>query len=574
MPTSKYQMLPDEQDQRYESQPPPEPATGSSESEAINLKPRSEGTWHTISSVQPQENDAPPSLDTRYKASPEKEGNKSGGRTRSFFRLLVSGILRWAITILLMGGFYLAIQLYQNRVISSKSKSTFDAIIVGISIAFGLNIASSLKAIALDLRWWVLGMKKRASEEVDLILHCDSMTDLLRLVFVAPRPRTAAASLFWLSLNMAAQIGIAILGLTYSADPGPEDIYRAPSISNISVANMNSFSSNLGRFQNSRDSSFAAHILGDVGSSYNFSSLPNEPLKDKPWGAYPNAFWNATDHWEYVFLDYAPNLSRPNFLSIYTDRVVASSAVCTTPAWRYNTSGRVAIITADNSNETTIFPEIVFGLELVYYLTTPIELKNQNLSGGNGSCGPGCSNVKVLEPATGPPVPGSITSDDGRLYYYDCNITVVSTSPDQILPPRNGAIAAQAIALSGQIHSELVGQRHGGSNQYVAYAIDVPFGEPQNNSAVGMASLLSRFSIGVIAAAAQTNPPLTVQGTQPMQGVRLQLSSPRTFYLTLGLIGGLQLVLVIVTAILVRDLVIPEEVLMSHEEQIRKRFVS
>lgn len=148
--------------------------------------------------------------------------------------------------------------------------------------------------------------------------------------------------------------GIAVLSLTYSADPGPEDIYRAPSISNVSIADMTSFISALCGFQNSRDDSFAAHVLRDVGSSYNFSKPLNEPLTNAPWASYPAAFWNATDHGKDVFLESASGFPSPNFLSIYTDRVVTSSGVCKTPLWKYNISGGVAILTVDGSNETAI----------------------------------------------------------------------------------------------------------------------------------------------------------------------------------------------------------------------------
>ena len=47
----------------------------------------------------------------------------------------------------------------------------FDAIMVTLSIAFGLNIASALKAFVLDLQWWVLSIKKRSSREVRPPLH-------------------------------------------------------------------------------------------------------------------------------------------------------------------------------------------------------------------------------------------------------------------------------------------------------------------------------------------------------------------------------------------------------------------
>lgn len=38
--------------------------------------------------------------------------------------------------------------------------------------------------------------------QVELILHCDSMTKLLTLVWVAPRPRTVIVTFFWLAINI------------------------------------------------------------------------------------------------------------------------------------------------------------------------------------------------------------------------------------------------------------------------------------------------------------------------------------------------------------------------------------
>ena len=50
--------------------------------------------------------------------------------------------------------------------LSPQSKSLFDAITIALSIGLGLNIASALKANALDLRWWILSFEKRPSQEV------------------------------------------------------------------------------------------------------------------------------------------------------------------------------------------------------------------------------------------------------------------------------------------------------------------------------------------------------------------------------------------------------------------------
>lgn len=359
-----------------------------------------------------------------------------------------------------------------------------------------------------------------------------------------------------------------MLGLTYSANPGIEDVYRRPGLNNVSIPNLATFAPATGRFSDDfLTESLGAHVLGNIGSSYNISMLPKYPLGGKPWASNPAAIWNGTDHWEHVFRDSAPTLgaSGPNPLSIYTDKTVNSTGVCTTPPYRLNIKNGLAVITFLDANQTANFPAIALGLESIFYLVTPVLYTGER----NSTCGPGCSNVKVLEPAAGPPAPGSFIADS-PYFIYDCNITVLSNNQD--LSPLNAAVAAQAIGLSGQIHPELQNTTKS-YNEYIAYNFGLPFGEAQNNSATGMASLLSRFAIGVVAAAAQTNPSIMVKGGQPAQGVRIQLESPAGFHIILALTGGLQLLLVIIAAIVVQRIPIPKEVPLSEEEEIQDRFV-
>lgn len=352
---------------------------------------------------------------------------------------------------------------------------------------------------------------------------------------------------------------------------------------------MTVFAPHKGRFGDSYLSElFGAHLLGDIGSSYNFSMLPDYPLAGTPRAANPAAFWNATDHWEYVFCDsapLAPNYSGPNnnnFLSFHTDRVAKSSAICITPPYAITVRDGLAVIQVPDAPQTVDFPKIALGLESIYYLTRPT-ISGNTTANGNGSCGLGCSEVHVLEPAAGPPAPGSFVNKvRPGYYYYHCNITVESPKvvenqqqklQQQLqLPPQTAAIASQAIALSGRIHSEL--QNSSSSrNQYFTYNFGLPFGEPQNNSAAGMAHLLSRFAIGVIAATAQTNPQIEIPGQTPKQGIRLKLNAPVVFYLILALIGGIQLGLIVFTAFVVSPIKVPEEIPWSHQERIQSRFV-
>ena len=113
-------------------------------------------------------------------------------------------------------------------------------------------------------------------------------------------------------------------------------MYLGSAISNISIPS-------LGRFTPENDrlgidvygEPFAAHVLGDIEGSYNYSVLPEQKLDGSPWASNPAAFWNATGHWEYVSLNSTPSnyTNGPDVLSVYTDRIIRSSGVCTTPAY-------------------------------------------------------------------------------------------------------------------------------------------------------------------------------------------------------------------------------------------------
>lgn len=103
--------------------------------------------------------------------APEDDASTQGitsGPPKSRFtaRFLTSGLLRWAISALLSGLYYVVIRLYQDRTLSPGEKSTFDAIIVAVSLALGLNIAAALNSTALHLRWWFLGKRRMHIREV------------------------------------------------------------------------------------------------------------------------------------------------------------------------------------------------------------------------------------------------------------------------------------------------------------------------------------------------------------------------------------------------------------------------
>lgn len=116
-------------------------------------------------------------------------------------RLLVHGFRRWLLTAGLIGAMVGVIWNYsQFAVLSEQDKNTYNFLTIGLSLALGMAIASALKAMAVNFRWWVLSLKKRTPHEVDLILHIDSLTECVRLGFHTPS--LSLACFLWLILNI------------------------------------------------------------------------------------------------------------------------------------------------------------------------------------------------------------------------------------------------------------------------------------------------------------------------------------------------------------------------------------
>lgn len=90
-------------------------------------------------------------------------------RRKQFLKLLFNGFLRFCITIFLIGCIYATLAAYGGRsVIGPVGKRVFNALVTGLSMILGISIASSFKAIAVDIRWWILSRKRRPIHEVNL----------------------------------------------------------------------------------------------------------------------------------------------------------------------------------------------------------------------------------------------------------------------------------------------------------------------------------------------------------------------------------------------------------------------
>jgi hypothetical protein len=76
-------------------------------------------------------------------------------------------------------------------------------------------------------------------EKLEHILRADSLTELSKLVFATRRVGVILACILWLVLNIAAQAGIAAVGLTYGFETASDGAIL--STGNTSTADMQHF---------------------------------------------------------------------------------------------------------------------------------------------------------------------------------------------------------------------------------------------------------------------------------------------------------------------------------------------
>lgn len=99
-------------------------------------------------------------------------------------------------------------------------------------------------------------------------------------------------------------------------------------------------------------------------------------------------------------------------------------------------------------------------------------------------------------------------------------------------PPKNAAIAAQAIALS-RFHRAL--HRPGSHGRWNDHLAKTPFSSiltgHQNKNSHSIAKHISRFTIGAVAAAAHSGTQVVTEGYELVKGVHLELQFPQCFYI-------------------------------------------
>lgn len=266
----------------------------------------------------------------------EKEELNAGGSNtvrdfdyrRQRRRLFVNSAFQWGITASICVALVAVLWRYSHfTLLSQTQKHAFNALVTGLSILLGLNLASSLSGYAQMMRWRLLAAKYRNLQDFELIMNSDSQMKVVRLVWAGRTQgrwwipnKTQILAITWLLINVALQVFTALLGLTYSVDTSSEWFHNQ--LGNVSTVDL-SYVHNVG-FTNTdfNDQAGAANAYGITGQNYGFSvDVAPEDQTDSSW-YYTNT---AQDTFWYRFGNQNPFDATEIEI---TDRTVATTATC------------------------------------------------------------------------------------------------------------------------------------------------------------------------------------------------------------------------------------------------------
>ncbi|UNI14793.1 hypothetical protein JDV02_001389 [Purpureocillium takamizusanense] len=450
-------------------------------------------------------------------------------------RILFTVFVKWVVTVALAASVYVVLWSYSSKAaMSSGTKREFNVIVTGLSIGLGLSTASSLKAMVRELRWWLLSLRQYSSKEVELILKSEHLSCMIQLGWISRDLIVWLFVLFWLFINLAAQIAVATIGLTYNVDSAENMAVTAPGM--VYVPNLSSVGSikdpentkpELLRYFAHEHGLYAEHLR--PGSDQN---LPRPGTIDSM--KRPNMFYS--DHstrCTYVFYESAPyNMTgaAPPDVRVATNRSIASITTCSSHRVLDDGAGWNMTITLDDGNETRIGPPNWNGLGQMLYMT---DLEQLDLTTR-------WSIVKAFE--------ASVTG----FWYYQCNVSIEQTTNAVLEAHKLSAfvatLASAGIALQGYGAVFTATNRSRSRDQFQSYPFESFYGTPVQGNATVMGWHLSQFAVGVIASVAERNDFRLVPGMTPLETTTLKLFDWGFVHLNLGLIVGLQLLLAAGTA--------------------------
>ncbi|CAI6248930.1 unnamed protein product [Periconia digitata] len=427
----------------------------------------------------------------------------------------------------------------------------FNALMLGLSLGLGLNLASSLKRYATILRWSLLTRRYVSLEVFDLILNLEALTNVGKLMVISlpgigPQGRlkflrkfpwfrdgrddgthfTWIVCMLWLLVNVGAQILVASLSLFWPVEPS--NTLPLMTYGNVTVANLTSWTDEVagdGWWPNTTALD-AAWTRGMEGSIYPVRGLDQQ---DGDLAGSPGTpLYRGDGFHQYNFYNRDPERQYQNY--VQSSRSVQARASC-----KQLESG-LYLIDDDDIEYLQVKEEGARGWSK---FDLPIR-QNGSITYSASTysyCGPRCTNFTVYQ---------DIDSNEIiRSALFFCNTTLSEIKGDSAefinLSPQDKKILYGTDDFA-RIATGAIGWTGSTSNgwddrQSQVYMIGTTFSPNKMVDAKTIEDLLARFTISAIAAfddhGVRYN--LTQQYSRPVQGSVLEVD----WAWVLGLLGGI-----------------------------------
>lgn len=228
-----------------------------------------------------------------------------------------------------------------SRVLSKPEIRSFNAIMLGLSLGLGFNLSSSLKHYVVILRWSILTKRYVSLEIFDLILGCEALTNVLKLMIMSipgvwkfPIMRkmpwfrearrdgdriTWIVCFVWLSINIGVQVLVALLSLFWPTDPSTSVPLLARG--DVSVSNLTSWYPNAPTRGNSSQLA-TANSFGYEAFRYQTANMTEDIKPDDS----RKTIYKGNGFHEYRFLTRNPNDTSDSYL--VSSRKVRTEVKC------------------------------------------------------------------------------------------------------------------------------------------------------------------------------------------------------------------------------------------------------
>lgn len=461
-------------------------------------------------------------------------------RGKQLRQMMVLALLRWAMTATLVSSIYgVLISYSQREAMPTRKKSEFNALVIGLSIALGLNIASSLKADVGRLRWWLLSLAEYDPRESDLILQSENLS---RLVLLGIKSRRWSIHLFvavFVILNVASQVALALLGITYNINPADKFTVTVPGkvvipdLSDVQTDKVLARNYTAPQALNSRR--YAANSFGLVSLAWGEASIENVPQPGTLYNPdHAMIFYNDTDvSYTYYFYEATPP-SSSYFAMTSTDRYFSVSTSCERFQVVKGGDGLNNTFTMKAENGTLIenMIPITNGPDQTTFLNDPAA----------ADTGDTWAIVEAFEASKTSP------------WFYSCNVSIGpvinAKIKEHLIGVNISKFAAPSIALQGYGSSvNGVVNETAILYQFQSYPAESNFGTPAAGNSSLMGRIMSRFAVGSVAVTGQSNTNVEAEGMVPTRAITLEINRWGYVHMILGLTMGIQLLIAVVSTL-------------------------